>query len=177
LRQFIRKGEPQFEPSDLVETVRHVLRILSHEIDRERIELQVDLPSEPLTVYADRIQIEQVVVNLIDNALKHSPAGTVVRVYSSGDADHLDIEVHNAGRIAPELMTRLFDPFTKGDPSSTASRFSAGLGLYIAREIAEAHGGTIDVQSSREEGTTFRVRLPRNPRVREERESGWAQTA
>jgi sigma-B regulation protein RsbU (phosphoserine phosphatase) len=72
------------------------------------------------------------------------------------------LEVHNTGEpIPPSLMPTLFEPFRRGPQSEQMVKMSLGLGLYIVQEIVRAHGGTADVRSSADEGTTFRVRLPR----------------
>jgi signal transduction histidine kinase len=109
---------------------------------------------------ADRLM--QVLVNLLDNALKYSQEGTPVAVSTHGVEDIVVLEVHNIGEpIADSMVPILFEPFRRGVQSEQTQKMSLGLGLYIVKEIVRAHGGTIDVHSSRELGTTFRVRLPR----------------
>nr|WP_304503096.1 MULTISPECIES: sensor histidine kinase [Myxococcaceae] len=107
----------------------------------------------------------QVVENLASNALKYSPEGTPVRVSTRGEADQVVLEVHNAGDpLAPELQARLFEPLQRGAPGLDAAQDrSVGLGLYIVRQLVRAHGGSVEVRSSGEEGTLFRVCLPRGP--------------
>jgi signal transduction histidine kinase len=89
----------------------------------------------------------------------------VVRVRTHGDASHVTLDVHNGGTPIPEAdLARLFEPFQRGTDVHAGSTRSVGLGLYISKEIAIAHGGTIEVRSSAQEGTRFTVRLPRyNP--------------
>ena len=109
---------------------------------------------------ADRLM--QVLVNLIDNALKYSAEGTVVHVLTRGEPDAVVLEVHNTGEPIPtSLMPFLFEPFRRGVQSEQMVKMSLGLGLYIVQEIVRAHGGTVEAHSSPESGTTFRVRLPR----------------
>ena len=109
---------------------------------------------------ADRLM--QVVVNLLDNALKYSPEGTMVDVSTRGEPDAVVLEVHNIGEPIPaSLLPSLFEPFRRGIQSEQTVKMSLGLGLYIVQEIVRAHGGTADVRSTPEEGTIFRVRLPR----------------
>jgi signal transduction histidine kinase len=103
----------------------------------------------------------EVVTNLIDNAVRYSPCNSPVRVATSGSPTELKIEIHNAGHIPPDLMGRIFDPFQRG-MAQPSSRFSAGLGLYVAKKIAKAEGGEIEVRSNPDEGTNFCVRLPRS---------------
>jgi signal transduction histidine kinase len=109
---------------------------------------------------ADRLM--QVLVNLIDNALKYSAEGTPVEVSTRGDEESVVLEVHNKGEPIPaSLMPMLFEPFRRGAQSEQTVKVSLGLGLYIVQEIVRSHGGTADARSSQESGTTFRVRLPR----------------
>lgn len=113
----------------------------------------------------DADRIAQLVGNLVGNAFQHGSAAGTVRVSTHGDRDAVTVEVHNDGApIPPEDLAKLFQPFQRGVQASAPSGRSVGLGLYISREIAVAHGGAIDVRSSADEGTTFTVRLPRyNP--------------
>jgi signal transduction histidine kinase len=115
----------------------------------------------------DPSRIEQLVSNLVGNAVQHGYRGTAVAIILDGNqTETVTVGVLNHGPAVPEWQRRsIFDPLTRGvDPEAQADadhRTSLGLGLYIAREIASAHGGTIDLTSSEIEGTTFRVVLPR----------------
>lgn len=101
----------------------------------------------------DRGRLQQLVTNLIVNAVKHGDGTVDVR--SRGDEEEWTLTVHNCGTpIDRDLLPRIFDPFRSG-------RGGTGLGLYIARAIAHAHGGSIDVASDERSGTTFTVRMPR----------------
>jgi PAS domain S-box-containing protein len=117
----------------------------------------------------DPDRLAQVLSNLLENALKYSPPDTPVRLSSRGDKEQVVLEVHNQGKPIPsELMPQLFEPFRRGPQSSRTAKTSYGLGLYIVQEIVHAHGGTIDVRSNIEEGTTFTVSLPRLPPAAQE---------
>ncbi|BDG05158.1 sensor histidine kinase [Anaeromyxobacter oryzae] len=112
----------------------------------------------------DPARLAQVVSNLVGNALKHGARQGIVRVSVDADGDDdVVLEVANGGpAISPELMAVLFEPFHRGPAPGDASHARGlGLGLYIVREIVGAHGGTVSVASSDEDGTTFTVRLPR----------------
>jgi signal transduction histidine kinase len=109
----------------------------------------------------DRDRIAQVLANLLDNALKFSPADSAVRVETRADGQRVAIAVHNWGPpIPPERLGSVFDVFERADPGASA-RVSLGLGLHICQQIAQAHGGNLEVRSSVEQGTTFTVTLPR----------------
>jgi phosphoserine phosphatase RsbU/P len=114
----------------------------------------------------DPDRLGQVLSNLLENALKYSPPDTPVRLAARGSKEQVVLAVHNQGKpIPPELMPLIFEPFRRGPQSSRTAKTSYGLGLYIVQEIVRAHGGTIEVRSDIEEGTTFTVCLPRLPQV------------
>jgi signal transduction histidine kinase len=109
----------------------------------------------------DPDRLEQVVQNLVGNALQHTTEGTPVRVSTRGEPEQVVFEVHNAGPGIPrEDQARLFEPFQRGKRKGSSGR-SMGLGLHITSHIAQAHGGTLELDSSDQRGTTFTVRLPR----------------
>jgi sigma-B regulation protein RsbU (phosphoserine phosphatase) len=110
----------------------------------------------------DADRLAQVVQNLVGNALQHTTEDAAVRVRTRGEARHVVLEVHNTGpAISTEDLPRLFEPFQRGRDARAGGGRSMGLGLHITSHIVQAHGGTIEVRSSEEEGTTFTVRLPR----------------
>jgi PAS domain S-box-containing protein len=108
----------------------------------------------------DAERLRQVISNLLGNALKYGAAGSPVEVAWRGEGDEVVIEVRNEGApIAAAELASIFEPLTRGAPAD--DRSGIGLGLFIARSIARAHGGGIDVRSGAG-GTTFAVRLPRS---------------
>jgi phosphoserine phosphatase RsbU/P len=108
----------------------------------------------------DPDRLTQVVDNLLGNALRHGEG--VVTLAIDDHPDDVDVSVHNRGApIPPEAVATLFQPFRR----AASTRGGLGLGLYIVDQIVRAHGGSIDVSSSAEHGTTFRVRLPRAARA------------
>jgi signal transduction histidine kinase len=113
----------------------------------------------------DADRIAQLIGNLVGNAFQHSPPTGTVHVATRGADDEVVIEVHNEGSvIPPENLAALFEPFERGTDVGSEGRRSVGLGLFIARQIVDAHGGRIDVRSTEAEGTRFIVRLPRHAR-------------
>lgn len=109
----------------------------------------------------DNIRVGQALGNLLGNALQHSPGGSAVKVEVLGGAERVQVSIHNGGTPIPaEQQEGLFEPFRRGvNPGALDG--SVGLGLYIAWHVAQAHGGTIEVSSSAEAGTTFRMILPK----------------
>jgi signal transduction histidine kinase len=113
----------------------------------------------------DRARIMQVLTNLIGNALEHGAGDTGVSVEVQGDNDNVTVQIHNRGAaISAEQLRGLFNPMKKSESGAVGGNGptgNLGLGLYIAERIVNAHKGEISVESSEEDGTTFRVRLPR----------------
>jgi len=124
-------------------------------------EVRVTAP-EPVHGEWDGDRLGQALANLVNNALQYSPDGTPVEVACWAEAAEAVVEVTNAGAPIPaELVPHLFEPFQRGTDERTQRRKGLGLGLYIAVQIAVAHGGKIRVRSDEARGTTFTVRLPR----------------
>jgi len=110
----------------------------------------------------DSERLLQVLDNLLTNALKYGDIKSAITVRSRGLADEVVVDVHNWGNpISPELQVSLFEPYRVGLQSDSTAKVSLGLGLFIVREIARAHGGDVQVESSMESGTLFAVRIPR----------------
>lgn len=113
----------------------------------------------------DEGRLRQVLSNLIGNAAQHGTGKEPILVFASAVDSAVEIRIQNTGVPIPEeALPSIFDPLVQVEPSQQIGirrAGSMGLGLYIAREIVAAHGGTIEVQSSRSEGTVFKVRLPR----------------
>jgi two-component system sensor histidine kinase KdpD len=117
------------------------------------------VPEYPALVSVDPVLVEQLIVNLLDNAARHTPPGTEVEVRAEASGGALTIEVADTGQgIAEPLREKVFERFQRG-PASTGR--GAGLGLPIARAIAEVHGGTLTVGERPGGGALFRLVLPR----------------
>ncbi|CAN5329292.1 hypothetical protein BH11MYX1_BH11MYX1_13610 [soil metagenome] len=115
----------------------------------------------PPTGNWDEGRLTQVIANLVGNAFQHAPPDALIRVRSVIDGDRASIDVFNEGpAIRADDLPRLFDPFARGKNAVTKQGRSIGLGLFIANQIAVAHGGAISVRSVPGEGTTFTVSLP-----------------
>jgi signal transduction histidine kinase len=108
----------------------------------------------------DADRLEELLENLLINALKYGAADEPVHLEWRGDGEELEVLVHNDGPpISPSLLPHVFDPFERGEKQAT--RDSLGLGLYIVKQIVTAHRGRVEVRSSYDDGTTIAVRLPR----------------
>jgi signal transduction histidine kinase len=110
----------------------------------------------------DPDRLEQVVANLVSNSLKYGPPRRPIRLVADGTGDEVRLSVTDeGGAISPEEQASLFEPFRTGRAGHAEGAPSVGLGLYVVRRIAEAHGGRATVASDHQAGTTFTVHLPR----------------
>jgi PAS domain S-box-containing protein len=110
----------------------------------------------------DGDRLAEVLFNLLSNALQHGAPEQPVRITVREDAEFVCVDVHNCGTIPREQVPFIFDPFRRAQGSTSRKSDGLGLGLYIAREIAHAHRGSLDVDSNPERGTTFTLTLPRS---------------
>ncbi len=128
------------------------------------VNMEVATPADPVIVPVDASRIRQLILNLLTNAVKYTPAGGSVRLQLGPPNGRVTLTVADSGvGIAPGDLPHIFDRFWRADSARTRTgeRSGTGLGLAICKWIAEAHGGTIDVQSRPGRGTTFTVTLPR----------------
>jgi signal transduction histidine kinase len=124
--------------------------------------IDVVVPTEPLWVYADRRRLEQVLINLLSNAQKFSPDGARIDLTLRPNGEQVEWSVTDTGPgISPEDQMHLFERFYTHEPDAGVRRTGAGLGLPIALAIAQAHGGTITVDSAPGRGSTFTMSIPR----------------
>ncbi|MGO9452822.1 MAG: sensor histidine kinase [Candidatus Binataceae bacterium] len=152
-------------PIELDRVVRDACRPLALQAEEKRIHLDViAADGQPLPIWGDPIKLPWVITNLVGNSLRYTPAGGRITIELKREEKIVRTIVSDTGAgIAPETMPRIFEPYAQF-PDSAAEMGSAGLGLYIAKEIVEAHNGRIFAQSSRGAGTTFTIEIP----IREE---------
>jgi signal transduction histidine kinase len=152
----------QLEMIDLVEVARTVVGRFEHAFERTR---QHDLRLEaaaPVLGYWDADRLDQVLTNLVSNALKYSPDGGLVTVGVGRQGEVADMRVVDQGiGMTPTEQATLFQPFARGANGVGIS--GVGLGLFIVKQIVQQHHGTITVDSASGQGTTFLVQLPCGP--------------
>lgn len=154
-----RRLKMKFNAVDLEALVRKLIGQFGVKWGDREIMIEAD-PTLPLVV-ADLSKVEEIFVNLIDNAVKYSPAGGPVRIGLYQSEGRVEIAVEDAGiGIAPEDAARLFEKFHRIATPQTRDIGGTGLGLFIVKSLVEAHGGTIHVTSAPDEGSTFTVALP-----------------
>jgi signal transduction histidine kinase len=146
---------------DLTDVAASVIDTFSQRAAAIDISLDLEAP-EAVFVEADRDRLAQVAVNLVDNALRHTPAAGTVTVEVGGDAEWAYLRVRDTGAgIAHADLAHIFDRFYVADRSRSRGQSGTGLGLSIARNLVEAHGGKITAQSVLGRGATFTCSLPR----------------
>lgn len=165
LLAFSRRSTPQRAPADLNDIVDRTVALVGHQADLAGVAIEVRRDVPRLLVSCERSQIEQVLLNLLLNALEALPDGgrIVAETREDGDAGLILVTDDGPG-IAPQHLPRIFDPFF----TTKEGEKGVGLGLSVAYGIVDAHGGRLRVESTPSEGTTFEVRLPRDPGTGEE---------
>src|SRR5262245_9439132 len=149
------------QPVNLADAVRRCAETLrgAGQMARHRVEVQAD----PVWVEGDQARIEQIIMNLLSNALKYTPPGGTIAITVAGDSDTARLVVADTGvGIAPEIIDRVFDLFVQGERSLDRSEGGLGIGLTLVRRLVELHGGRVTVQSDGPgRGSEFGVELPR----------------
>ncbi len=160
------------ETVDVAELLADVETSFSGQAAAAEIELtsSVDTPGAALELRGDAGRLDQVVSNLMVNALRHTPAGGQIDLRAGAAGGGVQIKVRDTGEgIAAEDLPNIFERFWRGDPSrSHAEGAGGGLGLAIARQLVEAHGGSIQAESTPGAGTTFTVWLPPTQLIEED---------
>jgi PAS domain S-box-containing protein len=141
----------------------HICRDAIGEVEASRPGVEIHLKTEGNCWGVwDKVRLTEAVTNLVGNAVKHGAPGQPVFVVASDQGEQVTLNVHNLGPPIPaDLLPQLFEPFHREKKVLRSGESGFGLGLYIVRESVSAHGGTVEVKSSMEAGTTFSVRLPR----------------
>ncbi len=159
-----REWAPELERIDLRETARRSLAGLRPVGEAKPLTMEADLPDAPVHAYADADAMRQIVDNLLDNAVKYTPAGGRVRVRVRAEGDFGIVEVEDTGvGISPKVHTRIFERFYRVDKARSREVGGTGLGLAIVKHLVMAQGGSVSVESDLGVGSTFRVRMPSNP--------------
>jgi signal transduction histidine kinase len=164
----------QLSPTDVGAVVSEVVSAAKQSLKLDDHQLEVELPPEPLTVDADRDKLRQIVMDLVENAVKYSPGGGVVRVAARRHDDAVEVSVEDQGIGIPQAQqTRIFAKFYRAESGGRdLASGGTGLGLFIAKELLDAMRGRIWVDSREGEGSTFTFSLPLSaaPPVLSERE-------
>jgi two-component system, OmpR family, phosphate regulon sensor histidine kinase PhoR len=156
----VERGTLDVEPVDLVGLVKEVAGGHADRAEERRVTLDTEL-RPAVAVRGDRAQLGLLLSNLVDNALRHTPARGSVRVRLDAAEGRAVIEVRDTGEGIPAAeLPRVFERFYRVDKARARQTGGTGLGLAIVRHVAEAHGGSVRVDSELGRGTTFTVTLP-----------------
>ena len=150
------------QPVDLPRVVSDAVETVLPAADAKLIRVQTILDPRAAPISGDPDRLQQIVWNLVSNAVKFTPKEGVVQVRLERVNSHVEIVVSDNGiGIAPDFLPHIFERFRQGDSGTTREHGGIGLGLAIVRHLVELHGGTIQAASGgRDTGSTFRVRLP-----------------
>lgn len=168
LRNFARKGEIRRESVDMTEVVREVVDFVTAEAQQKLVKLHHEIPRRIARVLGDAIQIEQVLLNLVRNAMDavcglEQARRTITIGVSDGLAGHITVDIRDQGHGCPAHMAdRLFEPFVTSKPEGL------GIGLSISQGIIDAHGGRLWLASNSDKGAVFRFTLPTEQEPHEE---------
>ncbi|HEY7410014.1 MAG TPA: ATP-binding protein [Vicinamibacteria bacterium] len=156
------KLELRRERTNLATVVQAAVETIRPTVERFGHALLVSLPEDPLYLDADLTRVAQILSNLLDNAAKYTPRGGRLTLDAAREAGEAVIRVRDNGvGIPPDLLPRVFEMFTQADRSLERSRGGLGIGLTLARRLAEMHGGRIEARSEGAgQGSEFTVRLP-----------------
>lgn len=161
----LESGRTHFErePVHLGGLVQESLEVVRAQAESKEIKLETEIDPSLTPVHGDRKILKQLLLNLLTNAIKYSPPESVVTVVLRSEGNEVLMEVRDTGRgISPEDQKRLFQRFYRAGNTQDEVQ-GTGLGLVIAKRIAESHEGSISVESTLGKGSTFTVRLPERP--------------
>ena len=154
-------------PTELAPLIEDAVRLMRAQTEGASQTLTARIESDLPVIEAEPDRVRQVLVNLITNAHEYSPVGASIEVAAHGYGGGVEVAViDNGPGIPAEQLEHIFERFTRGDAGLTQRVGGTGLGLAISKSLIELHGGTIEVDSTPGEGSTFRFRLPTQPPAR-----------
>lgn len=148
-------------PLQLAILLRETLAVLAPELERQHRRFVTQVPDGLPLVYADGDRVTEILLNLLDNALRHAPPGGLIEVTAAPHDRAVWVSIADSGTgIAPEQRERVFERFYRLEPSRSAATGGSGLGLSIVKDLIEAHGGTIWLDERPGGGARFTFALP-----------------
>ncbi|HHU05310.1 MAG TPA: HAMP domain-containing histidine kinase [Clostridiales bacterium] len=165
LFELSRMDSPEFslnhERTDICEHLRQICGELVPQLEREGFKYEFDIPEESVFAMLDTDRFSRIIHNLANNAMRHNPPGTQVSVSLTVQNNQIVIDFSDDGAGIPEhLKETIFRPFVRADESRNSKTGGSGLGLSIAKRIAEAHRGDLTLLRGEDRGSTFRVMIP-----------------
>ena len=155
-------NDMRFENFDIATSTNNICEALRLNVEKRDMVLKLERPETGVVCCGDRARIEQVIVNIITNAIRYTPDGGEITVRVGGSENHVWVTVKDTGiGIPKEQLPHIFDRFYRVDRARSRALGGSGLGLSIAREIVLKHGGDINIDSEPGKGTKVVIRLPR----------------
>lgn len=150
-------------PVDVGELVRRSVQVLGGALSAQSQSLSLSLPGAAVVVLADSVRLEQIVVNLLNNAIKYTPQGGHIYLAVTASDERVEICVQDDGvGISQDMLPRIFDLFAQAEASIDRAKGGMGIGLTLVKRLVELHGGDVSAESAGAgRGSTFRVTLPR----------------
>ena len=149
------------EPCDMRDIIDRVQRKITQLAAEKDLQMEISVDKKVPAVNCNSDRMERVLINLIANAIRHTPKGGKISIVVTAKANQVHLRISDTGEgIAPEDLPMIWERFYKGDKSRTRTQGGTGLGLAIVKRIVEGHGGQINVESKLKEGTTFNIVLP-----------------
>ena len=159
------------------ELFNNLTRDWKEKLARKNLKVIVDLPSKPLMLRADGTRLEEVLHNLLDNAMKFSPDNGQIRLRGARRGSNVVLSVADNGiGISKEHLSRIFERFYRADKARSRELGGTGLGLAIVKHIAQLHGGRVEAESELGRGTTILVVLPGNDEARVSNDEGMTKS-
>ncbi len=166
LLSYSKMGAAQYQPNlsreDLTELVRKACAELFGEMENKQMELDLQLPKEPVFCMVDALELSRAIGNLLTNAIRHNPVGTLLFVGLTEDAERVTVQIADSGPAITEAIAKsMFEPFVSGN-HSRSSGSGTGLGLAIVKKVMEQHSGEIALSDAPTPYTkTFVLHLPK----------------
>lgn len=170
LLSYSKLGAPQYQmkliSADIAELLRVACASLFGEIESKQMEFNLRLPEEPVLFKMDSLEMSRAIGNLLTNAIRHNPAGSLLSVSLTEEAEYIIIQIADSGAIIPEAIAgNLFEPFISGSVSRSSGS-GTGLGLAIVKKVAEQHSGEVFVSDAIAPYTKmFVLRLPKSKKI------------
>ncbi len=162
LTQMRLSNKLEMDTFSLSEAIENVVGTVKGKADDKSITLNCNIDASANEIYGDRFSIEEMISNLLFNAIKYTPEHGTIRVASKNNEDGVVVEIADTGMGIPkEEQSKIFDEFFRATNARNVERDGTGLGLSIVKYIVERHGGEIQVESEEGHGTVFTFKLPR----------------
>jgi len=170
------KGLQEAKPVNVLEIVKTVVERAQQDSRAEKLTIRSEGAGDPGIILADSGALDELFGNLLDNAIRYTPAGGNVTVHVEADARAVAVTIRDTGPgISPEDLEHIFEPFYRGQAQKNIP--GTGLGLPIVKAIAEGHGGRVDLETVLGKGSAFRVMLPREGKHQADAALGVSQGA